>query len=269
MDKQGEMLMPEALYALAEQANAAYIPMWVEHDVARPPIGRMISAKVIRLDDGVLAVEATGEVWESDADLAAITSDGRRMVIHETQVPTFQVGFDTTFHDPEGMELVKELREAGCASSQFEGRKSAEVVSQLVIAAGAFIAGAISGGFFNALGEELYSGLKSRLKALRKKKDKSGKERATRLLFRFTVRDRDRSIEVNAVLDNATDEMIESFFDSGIKQLDAITTEALALEPRATRIATRQTADTIEPIYVARDDCKPSWLRREETTDDR
>ncbi len=90
LDKQGEMLAPEALYGMAEQANKAYIPMWVEHDIAQPPIGRMTHAEVVQMDDGVLAVQSTREVWESSADIANIKSDGRKMVIHEVDVATFE-----------------------------------------------------------------------------------------------------------------------------------------------------------------------------------
>ncbi len=79
LDKQGEMLAPEALYGMAEQANKAYIPMWVEHDIAQPPIGRMTHAEVVQMDDGVLAVQSTREVWESSADIANIKSDGRKI----------------------------------------------------------------------------------------------------------------------------------------------------------------------------------------------
>ena len=91
------------------------------------------------------------------------------------------------FHDPEGQNIIHDLQEFGKARIQYEGRKSALVVSQLVIAAGVFVVGAIFGGFFKALGEDLYEGLKERLKAIRKKTDTKGEERASRILFRFTV----------------------------------------------------------------------------------
>ena len=187
LDEQGEILTPEFLYGMAEQANKAYIPMWVEHDIAQPPIGRMTHAEVVQMDDGVLAVQSTGEVWESSSDIANIKSDGRKMVIHDVDVPTFEVGFDLTFHDPEGQNIIHDLQEFGKARIQYEGRKSKLLVSQLVIAAGVFVAGAIFGGFFKALGEDLYEGLKERLKAIRKKRDTKGEERASRILFRFTV----------------------------------------------------------------------------------
>ena len=61
------------------------------------------------------------------------------MVIHEVDVPTFEVGFDLTFHDPEGQNIIHDLQEFGKARIQYEGRKSKLVVSQLVIAAGVFV----------------------------------------------------------------------------------------------------------------------------------
>jgi hypothetical protein len=266
LDKQGEMLAPEALYGMAEQANKAYIPMWVEHDIAQAPIGRMTHAEVVQMDDGVLAVQSTGEVWESSADIANIKSDGRKMVIHEVDVATFEVGFDLTFHDPEGQNIIHDLQEFGKARSQYEGRKSALVVSQLVIAAGAFTVGAIFGGFFKALGEDLYNGLKERLKAIRKKTDAKGEERASRILFRFTVESEGRKVEVNTVIDNATDHLLDKFFSEGIKALDPITTKALKWKPRVARITTRQTVDDLELLYLVRDDCAPFSIERTDET---
>ena len=64
VDNHGKAFSVEALKMLVEQINNSYMPMGVEHDPRIPPIGRIISAKLIKRDDGSYAVEGISEIFE-------------------------------------------------------------------------------------------------------------------------------------------------------------------------------------------------------------
>src|SRR6266571_15652 len=80
VDKQGEALALEALHDMVQQINSCYLPMGLEHDPRVPPIGRVSSAQVVRLEDGEWAVDGDVEIFE-EGDHIPFGVDARRAAV--------------------------------------------------------------------------------------------------------------------------------------------------------------------------------------------
>jgi hypothetical protein len=199
-------------------------------------------------------VETIAEIWESTDDPMRHTGDGRRLVLLTQEADGLSFALDYTFRDQEGVTLSKELHALSKRRVAYDGKKSAQIISQLTIAIGIFVVGGIAGGFLQAVGTVVYGRLKDKLKSIRSKPDN---QKASRILVRFTLKSGDREIEANTVLDDATPEMINQFFDKSLVSLDQICTKVIEQRPDTVRIVTKQTDEQLELLYDVRDDGFP------------
>lgn len=218
VDRHGEMLASEALQSLVEQINIKYIPMGVEHDPRIPPAGRLISAKLVKLEDGACAVEAVGEVFER-GDVIPLSDDPREITLHAHAPDTLEVKFDRTYRDQESQSAINEIGVLLSASPQEEIKKALEPISILTIG-GAFAAGAVAVSFLNRLGEDVYDTLKRKVKELLRRRSSDSPERL--LVYEFTLMQDDLVVSAEVILTNPTDEDIDTFMDEGLKELDAL-----------------------------------------------
>lgn len=218
VDSYGDMFALEALESLVEQIKTMYIPVNIEHDLRIPPHGRLISAKLIMLEDGEYAVEAVSEIFE-ESDKIELVNNSREMPLYTYDIDTLGIHYDLTYKDPESQKIIKEISTVFNATPQEEVKKALEPISILTIG-GAFILGAVAGGFFNKLGSDAWDALKEKLKRLLKKQGEKSNERL--LTFKFTLISEDSKTISEIILTNPNDDDIESFFNHGFKQLDEI-----------------------------------------------
>lgn len=249
---------------MVRAAKSSYIPTWIEHDPTVPPVGRIVDARLIRLDDGVFAVEADQEIWDSDDDPSTIVSDGRDMVIAMIDSPTFEIGIDLGTMQEEGDALKEELVALRCSNVSTVVQRSALSAMTIVVGTGTFVIGAIASGFLQELGKDGYVKVKEWLQERVRKRagDQSGATPATpsRIQFTFTVKSADREVQVDVVIESPSDLDIEAFMGSGVRQLDALVTQVLSLEPQARRLLIRQENQVLVPGFVVRRDCYPLGL---------
>ena len=218
MDLHGDKMTVDVLRSAVIQINKEYLPININHDIRRPPSGRVVSAQVVELPDGEFALEGILEVFDETDTLESLKGDGRKIPVNNKDIEKFVVEYDRSFRTAEGQEFVKELECLSQQKSVFKIKKAVDPVSVLIIAGGAFIVGSIAQGFFKNIGEDIYAKLKSKLSEYYSKK-----LRADQILdFNFTVKKQNGLFEVNMFLDNPTREDIEIFLDSGLKQLDTV-----------------------------------------------
>ena len=220
IDLQLDKLTLQALEGMARQVSQQYLPLTVEHDIRWPPIGRIVSAEVVELDDGEYGLLATLEEFEDTDSLDALAGDGRRIPLREQEVQTIAVEYDRSFRDPDGSVLLNELSQiSGEGEQPTEAlKKSLEPVATLVIGVGVLAVGSIATGFLSKLGADLYERLRDAL--IRYYRKKRSAEQV--LNFRFTVRDSDRALEVHVLIINPSEQELGQLFASKYEGVDAL-----------------------------------------------
>jgi hypothetical protein len=88
------------LELLTASYNEYYLPLTLEHDIRKTPIGRVKSAIVERLDDGEFAVKGLVEMFEEGDTLSSAQDDGRKLLIATVDSATFAVEYDSSYEVP-------------------------------------------------------------------------------------------------------------------------------------------------------------------------
>ncbi len=188
------------------------------HDPRKPPLGRLIEAKVVPLPDGEYGLEGISEIFE-DGDLPeSLIGDGRKIVTRVREIRTISVEYDKSHLNEDGQILLKTLQDINHAEVTEYNKKALEPVSLLIITAGTFVLGTIATGFLNKIGEELYLQLKNALIEYFNKK----KQREQVLQFCFGVVYNDLDLEVNLLLTNPSEAAITEIFQKGFMDLDVL-----------------------------------------------
>lgn len=100
---------PEEIVEWAKQYNDEYIPLTIEHDIRKPPIGRVVSAEVVVLEDGTHLLQAEAEIFEASDDFDSLPKNHKYVKIQAEEVDKFQVFGNQTFEEDEIVILVKKL----------------------------------------------------------------------------------------------------------------------------------------------------------------
>jgi hypothetical protein len=259
VDLDGERLAPEGLESFVTSINGSYLPLTIEHDIRKAPIGRIASASIVPLEDGEFAVRGTFEVFEQGDTLSSLRGDGRRIRIALDDIPTFNVGYDRSYETTEGRRLLSALSRLSPESRAIpEVKKSHEPISTLVIATVIAVGTGVASGFFGKLGEELYTGLKTILKA---HFGIGNGPRERLLVFQFTSTKAAEPVEIQVLLTNPTPEEIERLFSGGFSDLDSYLARCGGLDSVA-RFVFEYKDGRLESLYVLRGDCVPLKLRR-------
>ena len=259
VDLDGERLAPEGLQSFVGSINDSYLPLTIEHDIRKAPIGRIASAVIVPLEDGEFAVKGTFEVFEEGDTLSSLRGDGRRIRVEHNETPAFNIGYDRTYETPEGQELLaalSRLSPESCATPQV--KKSVDPISTLIIATAVAVGTGIANGFLKKLGEDLYSGLKDVLKGF----FGSRKETMERLLvFQFATGKNAEAVEIQVILTNPTPEEIEKPFSGGFRDLDSYLSCCEGLDSVG-RYVFEYRDGRLHSLYVLRYDCVPLKLHR-------
>jgi hypothetical protein len=74
------LIPPEAIVDLAKQYSQEYIPLTIEHDIRNPPVGRVVSAEVVVLDDGTHLLQGEAEIFEESDHLDSLSQNGKSII---------------------------------------------------------------------------------------------------------------------------------------------------------------------------------------------
>ncbi len=244
------------------------MPVTVEHDIRKPPIGRVCSAEVVVLDDGTHLLQGEAEIFEESDNFESIPKSEKVIKIRAEEVDTFQAFGNQTFEDDEDVaELYKQLRELGGGDPDQAYREdSIEPLSLLIIGFGIFVIQGISHGIFSKLGEDLYDALKLKLKKIFEKKSLKHKEDLLQLQF-FVKSKAGKIIEVYVVISNPSQEDVDGFFDYVPAMLDAQLLKLPLDNMDLRRIVFGYKFTQLELLYALRSDGLPIKLYRAERDD--
>lgn len=216
VDRHGESISVEALRELASGVNKFYLPIDIEHDPRKPPVGRLHSAYVREAGEGEFEIVATLEVF--DGAVPELGELGREIRLRSIDTEKIQIEFDRNYDNPFDEALLKDLASVTQARLGRVGKKSLDPLSVLCISAGMFALGGIAKGFFSKLGGDSYDLLKTKLKEVFSRKKEGEKEKLLEL--EFSVQHGDETFHVAVIVTNPTDEDIDALLDKHLKRLD-------------------------------------------------
>ena len=102
---------PEVIVESAKQYNQEYTPLTSVHDIRKPPVGRVVSAEVVVLDDGTHLLQVEAEIFEASDSFDLLAKNGKSVKIHAEEVGNFQASGNQIFEEDEDIaELYQELR---------------------------------------------------------------------------------------------------------------------------------------------------------------
>ena len=265
LDLHGEMLTKEALDGMVEQVKTEYIPVLWNHDIRYPPLGRIVSAEVVKLPDGHFALEATSEIFEESDPPEVLAGDGREIPLHYQETPTFNIQYDRTFRDDDGQLLVDQLHQL--SNSQVEPRefvkKALDPIQVLMIGTGVYVIGSIAKGFLSKLGSDLYEKLRNTLVQYYRKR----KQPDSILDFCFYVNDDGKETEVHVLLTNPTAEMVTELLDNKFGGLDTILESSKLKASGVSSVVIDYKSQNFSIRYAVRKDAVPLIARRKNNVD--
>ena len=255
-DSRGEKLTVYDLESMATSYNQNYVVLTRDHDPRLPPLGRISSAEVVRQANGEHALDGEIEVWECNDTPSSIVGDGRSIPILKTPEHAFEVQYDTPALEHFGGQFLLELAQIANvdATPVYNLKRAVDPLMVLVIAAGA-VAAKIAGGFFGALGKDLYDGLKSKLRSTKRS---SGSEYL--LVLRMATESEAGLVQVDIIVQNPSPEDVDWLFTTGLLQAEEVVKDELGRYVGARRIVVEARERNIELLYWLRADGVPSVM---------
>lgn len=252
VDVHGDRMTLEALHDMAKQINEHYIPMTVEHDPRLPPIGRIVSATVVPLDDGEFALETESEIWDEKDTLLTLKGDGRTVSIRSVDDSLlFNVVFDRSYLTKEGQSFVVDLAQLASpeAKPSLEIKKSVDPISVLIIASAV-----VATGFFQRLGTDIYEEVKAKLKEWREKAPTSHEA-----IFDFILvsEKNGQQLEVHLLVSSPTPDDLDALFERGFDYLGPDIDSILSKEPRVSKVVLVWKSGKVQIDYILRNDGIP------------
>lgn len=263
VDLHDEIMPLQTLETMAKQINTHYIPMGIEHDPRIPPQGRLITAQVVKLEDGEYGVEGLGEIFEP-GDSYELKDAGREIPIHKNRSKNkIEIGFDRNYRSQEDQEIIKEISKLFGSEPQEELKKALDPISIITISC-AFLLGGLANGFLGKMGSDAFDAFKGKLKKLLKKKEEE-KDHERLLDFRFLIEINGCTGEVETILTNPTDDDIDEFFEDGLKQLDSVVLEYFDPNIGLRKITLEYSNRRINLLFGIRKDAVPMFPKDRET----
>jgi len=253
LDLHGERMAISALHQLAECINSGYLPFGVQHDPRIAPVGRVVSAVVKQLADGEYGVEGLMEIFEP-GDEIRLESDSREIPILGVEGESLVIEYDRNFADPEDQALIKRIAGLFGTRPQQQVKKALEPISILIIV-GSFALASIASGFLNKLGADGFDALKSALKDLFRRDRVSKRENL--LMLKAIVSGEDHEIEVDVVLTNPTGAQIDTFFKTGLAELDRVLPRYWDMRSGVKRIVYKYQEESLSFSFGVRKDGVP------------
>jgi len=253
IDLDGDRMMLSALEGMVAQINTRYIPMGIEHDPRIPPMGRLISAEVVALDDGEFAVDGVVEMYEPD-DHLPLSYEKEGFPFNTTPVGDFALQYDRGFRDEFDQELISELSEILAVQASPCIKKSLDPISVLTIGGG-FVLGAVASGFLNRLGADAYSALKLKLKELfAHRREEPGE---SLLSIETTVESGGTRMVVEVLVTNPTSADIDQLLGDGLAQIDRISRSLFDTASDVPKVVCDYRKGVVQPRFGVRRDCVP------------
>lgn len=249
LDKQGEILALGALEAMRDHIKEHLIPMGVEHDPRRPPVGRVLGAEIRELDDGTFALEGEGELFEP-GDRIPLEIEGRAIPIIEPNPGEMIIGYDIHFRNESDQELVADLANRIGARARYDIKKAADPIAVLSIVAVA-VASAFLAGFVGKMGSDAWD----KLKELLTRKPQRAKEQL--FVFEFVVHNGEQRIVHRVILTDPTPELLDLLRTNGLESLEQQIPMYMRLADSLRIVVHNYDVNGLKPMFGIRRDGVP------------
>lgn len=256
-DGNGDVIAVEALEQMVDQISKTFVPLNEEHDPRKPILGRLLSARLVKEKDGTYAIWGTGEYINPDDDIP-LDQSKREIPLRIHEVNNYDFLFDRMFLEESDRKILNEIGELLSCQPREEVKKSADPISVLTISAG--IAGAFATGFLAKMGADSWGQVKNKVHQLIKKKNAEGI--TVLVVFEFTSHapNSKRKINYKTILENPSEQELNNFVRSGLKQLEA-RIKKHSMKSRSIRLAVYKFENgKISSSYAVRKDSVPMKL---------
>lgn len=244
-----------ALEDLVAHINAAFIPLWTEHDPRIPPHGRVTDAAIRRRADGEYEVTATLETFEAEDD-DSLMPDGKEMIRHAASVNGLTILYGWEHQNTGDQADIDAIAEVLRSKPSYHAKKAADPIN-IVTIAGAFILGGIASGFLKEIGSDGWKLLKTKLASLLSR-DRRSNERL--LSFQLEVEIDGQLVDINVIHTNPTSTDIDEFLESGLAELDKIIPIYLENQVGIRRLVFEAKGKDLQVNFAVRKDCRPLVL---------
>ncbi|MFW2001946.1 hypothetical protein [Acinetobacter ursingii] len=251
VDKQNEKLSLEALKSLIDSLNNYNIPINVEHDPRKAPIGRVINGFIREREDSEFEAVAVLEFF--DGDWKSLEGNHKEFPVFRAN-ELLHLSYSYSHKNELDQNDIRFIDKLLNSQSNYEAKKSADPIS-IISLTGAFILGGIASGFLSKVGEEIWELLKPKIINLvsKNKKEKS----QDLLIFRMIISKSGVFIEVDVILTNPCEEDIDQFLARTTIRLDMILEDILDLDSEIRKVVFEQKNDKLFLNYAVRRDCIP------------
>jgi hypothetical protein len=167
IDSDGDSIPEEELRSLFNQTPDPCMA-WDNHDASKPPICKMYNKRLVRLDNGNLAIMCDLDVIDEEAFSAqggfSISFSLGRCSKNPDRQPELAIYFNPRVLPKEEVESLVDL-----STDEFQidtiylKQKSLNVPMIIILS---FAGGAIASGFLNELGSDIYKTIRAKLKDL-------------------------------------------------------------------------------------------------------
>ncbi|UOG18301.1 hypothetical protein [Acinetobacter sp. PK01] len=251
LDKQNEKLSLENLNSLVSSLDKYNIPLTVEHDPRKPPVGRVIKGYVRERSDKEFEAVTLIEVFDGDWDSLEI-NDKEFPV--RTAKDNLELSYSFSHNNKKDQDDIKFIDYFLNSKSRYEAKKSVDPISILSLT-GAFILGGIASGFLNKIGSDAWDLIKPKIIGLVSKS--KNKDIQDLLIFRIIIEKANVMVEVEIILTNPSEIDIEQFLMNTTVKLDNILGDLLNFDSEIRRIVFEQHGEQLQLNYMVRKNCVP------------
>lgn len=252
LDKHNEKLSLGCLEGIVDQINSHTLLTFVEHDPRTPPVGRIISGKIVKINNSDFGVEAEIEYFDEPSENNDLFKN-RPLICDDdfSQNNKIQFEYDRNFENDDDQKVISELSVILKTKPKYSVKKSLDPISIFTIG-GAFMAGGIFSGFFGEIGADGYRLLKEKLKKLFATEKVGEKERL--LEFSFNAINGEKTITCKVILTNPSPVDIDSILDRGLKEFDDIVNAHFNAQMEYKLIVFEYKNSQFEPKYAVTND---------------
>jgi hypothetical protein len=255
LDKQGEMFALSALESIVEHIAKAYLPMGVGHDPRIAPIGRVVSASVVRLTDEEYAVDGELEIFGPD-EVVPLGDKDREITAGRFPHDAVIINSDYQFRNPEDQADVRALADIYGTVPGYEAKKAADPLAVLTLTIGKFVVGAIAVGYLARFGEDLHEASKSVLKRIFGRRNTLPEETLLRVIA-AVQREGMPAYEIEIISSRPTDEVIDALLGADLALIDRALDEVIEPSTDIRRIVFEEHNGEISVSFAIRLDAVP------------
>ena len=262
IDAHDDVISKEELENMAIRMANRCILVSYQHDPRHPPLGRLVSTRIIESEDGESELVGTLEIWDNNDNLSSLGRSDLKIENNGKDYNKPTVLYDHSFLNPEDQQLISEITGMGFESDQVI-KKALEPLSTIVICGFAtYLLGRAVNGFIDGFSKQL--GQDTAVKLENVLKNLLSKPRAVERLVIFRVpiiedgsQKEIRFIEI--ILEKPSD--IECFFNNhNLSDIDSQIMGAVKGEPRTLEIVIGWKDGKPNILYTIRNDGIPSAI---------